>query len=176
MRFDLDVLLHKYLTFDDKKGRRDIQCLMFVEVKTFGAEITKQQRDTLSLFSQVLRNRHVNINSNRKGRHALNHIPPCSCLSIFKGKMVTLRMFGGHLLTLERDDPENSNSILWDYKPISKEQLVQLLSFEIDPDSFRAMDWRRRYSDFRSINSQMELKGFAWTLNQERGKHGKDKV
>src|SRR6187399_274333 len=65
VRFDCDVLLHRYCLVTDQKSSRNLQCLMFVEVKTYMAEPSDAQRDTLSLMSQVLRNRRPNMHQQK---------------------------------------------------------------------------------------------------------------
>ena len=151
VRFDLDILLHKYLVVADKRGPRSIQCMMFIEVKTFDAEPSIQQRDTLSLLSQVMRNRRTNIHRGKKGRHAMEHTPLAMAYSQMNQRWIRLRLFGGHLLQFSRNDPTDSDSIRWDTKPIDTEDLIGLLKFELDPDEpGRPMDWRRRYSSFES--------------------------
>lgn len=157
VRFDCDVLLHRYKTVEDKKSSRDIQCLMFIEVKTHGAMPTDAQRDTLSLFAQVLRNRRTNkhLKGKKHGLHAANHTPLTVAFSRLNNRRVTLKMFGGHLLRMSGNCPESSEWMSWDdarKSPegfITVEQLKQLLRFELDPDTLREVDWRRRYSDFR---------------------------
>lgn len=151
VRFDCDILLHRYLTPTDKKGVRDIQCVMFVEVKTFMGELTDSQQDTLSLFSQFLRNRKTNIHQKKRGKHVEEHTPYSKAYSNYLGKSVAVWAFGGHLLQLSDVDPEKSHRIKWDYKAISVDCLIQLLRFEVDPDSLRPIDWRRRYSNFKSV-------------------------
>lgn len=157
VRFDCDVLLHKYLTPTDKKGTRDIQCVMFIEVKMHGANVGEAQRDTLSMFSQVLLNRRPNIHGPKKGIHAKDHCPPSRCKSHILGREVSLHLFGGHLLQFEHESPGDSGWIAWDYKPINEEMLLKLLRFELNPHTLRPIDWRRRSSDHESHNSQMLL-------------------
>lgn len=149
VRFDCDVLLHKYLTLVDGRGTRALQAAMFIEVKTKGALLTTSQQDTLSMFSQVLRNRRRNIHSDRHGRHALDRITPSVVRSHASGKDVRMWLFGGHLLTLSGDDPSESRWMEWDRTHrISTEDLIGLLTFTIDPDTMRKIDWRRRYASF----------------------------
>jgi hypothetical protein len=157
VRFDIDILIHRYLMLNDKRGSREIQCLMFVEVKTYNAKPTTTQQDTLSLFSQVLRNRKTNMHRKRRGMHAEDHIAPTIAISRIRNKRVRLRMFGGHLLQLSNDDPTTSE-LRWDLKhKISIEQLVKLLRFELDPDNpTMPIDWRRRYSDFENWKKRCE--------------------
>lgn len=117
VRFDCDMILHQY-----KRGvSRDVQCLMFVEIKTFSSEMTPAQHDTLSLFSQLLRKQD-------------------GAMSPIAGRVVQVRMFGGHLLQLSHDDPTISAWMMWDNKPISVDQLIGLLRFDLNPDSLGVMD------------------------------------
>lgn len=153
VRFDLDILLHRYMFHTDKRGSRDIQAMMFIEVKTNGAVLTLAQRDTLSILSQCLRNRRRNINSDKKGLHLENHIPLAMAYSHVLRRKIALRLFGGHLLQLSGKGLKSSSIIMWDGKRIDVETFWKLIRFELDPDSLRKLDLRRRYSDF----SQKEL-------------------
>lgn len=155
VRFDCDILLHRYKVINDKKALadgvpRDIQCIMFVEVKCRGKDVDAYQRDTLSMFSQMLRNRRRNRHSDRHGLHASEHVPPAKIKSQLLGRKVAVWAFGGHLLQLERDLPEEG-WLLWDHRPIDVPTLLKLFRFEVDPDTLRKIDWRRRYSAFREM-------------------------
>lgn len=150
VRFDCDVLVHKYKVEIDKKSSRALQCLMFVEVKTYNADLDLPQQDTLSLMAQALRNRRRNKHHKKRGRHCEDHDPLALAFSWLKGHAVRLKMFGGHLLQLSGADPIMSDYMWWDHKPITRTQLVALLRMELDPDSLLPIDWRRRYSAFNS--------------------------
>ena len=155
VRFDCDILLHRYMLPADKKGTRLLQCIMFIEAKTHSGQLTLAQQDTLSMFNQVLRNRRRNIHRDKKGRHAQDHCPPCKCYSFANKMDVRLWMFGGHLLQLSGNDPEDSEVIKWDFKEIDVTTLIRIFRFELDPDDIeREIDWRRRYSAFRRAASQ----------------------
>jgi len=146
VRFDLDVLLHRYKFIQDGKGVRDIQCLMFVEVKTHMAKPSQSQIDTLSMLNQVLRNRKSNINSNH--RPQVTNQPDRVRSQLLK-RDVTLRMYGGHLLQLDKTSPDNSGKMLWDYKEITPSQLIGLLRFELNPDGpHLKLDHRRRSTNW----------------------------
>jgi hypothetical protein len=162
VRFDLDVLLHRYKLATDQKSTRCLQCLMFIEVKTRDAEPSACQRDTLSLMSQVLRNRRRNVCRDKRGRHAQDHAPLAMAFSWLLGRDVRIKMFGGHLLQLSGDDPPTSDRLRWDHRPISHANLIALLRFEIDPDSLLPIDWRRRY---RAFTDDVRL----WDDNPEGG-------
>tara|TARA_R110000868_G_scaffold116620_1_gene310243 strand:+ start:2972 stop:3568 length:597 start_codon:yes stop_codon:yes gene_type:complete len=143
VRFDLDILLHRYKFEVDGKGDRDIQCMMFVEVKTFMATPSPAQRDTLSMLNQVLRNRRVNINSRHRKQVADQ---PSRVESKLLNRDVCLRLYGGHLLQIDGSSPVNSSLMLWDNIPISSDQLIDLLLFVRNPDKPELLiDHRRRY-------------------------------
>jgi len=142
VRFDLDLLLHKYKTHEDGKGSREVQHLMFIEVKTNMASPSAAQTDTLSMLNQVLRNRRPNVNSRNRFQAEL---APVKVKSKMLGKMVTLKMYGGHLLQFDGTDPTNSTQMKWDGKDIDPSWLVDLLTFVRDPDRPKLkMDHRRR--------------------------------
>lgn len=145
VRFDLDVLIHRYLVPVDGFGKRDMQAMMFIEVKTNGANMTESQRDTLYTLNQVLRNRKPNINGDRDKYNAKDHVPLASCYSAIKKSKVSLRLFGGHLLRFDGNGPDDSATIVWNKMPINENQLCRLLRFELDPDDPRIkLDIRRR--------------------------------
>lgn len=155
VRFDCDVVLHRYLQKIDKAGTRDIQCLMLIEVKSRGADVAASQEDTLSMLSQVLRNRRRNRHQSKLGRHAEDRIAPCRTYSKKLRRKVTLWSFGIHLLQMAHDSPEDSEWMTWDRTtPIDQDRLLKILRFEIDPDTLRPIDWRRRYSAFNGRRSQ----------------------
>lgn len=158
VRFDCDVLVHKYKVAVDKKSTRDLQCLMFIEVKTHNADVDMAQKDTLSLLAQALRNRRRNKHRDKRGRHCGDHDPLAMAFSWLLGRSVRLRMFGGHLLRLSGADPLSSDRMWWDGKPITLDQLLALLRFELDPDSLHPIDWRRRYSTFDNRDSLFRLR------------------
>lgn len=157
VRFDLDVLLHRYMVKEDGIGKRDIQAMMFIEVKSFASDVTESQRDTIHLLNQVLRNRKPNINGDRNKWNAKDHVPLCKAFSTVKGREVALKLLGGHLLVFEGAGPDDSAWIEWDRKRISKQQLVKLLRFELDPDDPRILlDIRRRSKPLPLIDRDTE--------------------
>lgn len=157
VRFDLDVLLHKYKNVQDNKGDRTIQCMMFVEVKTHLAEPSDSQRDTLSLLNSVMRNRVRNIHSNPRKQMGGQ---PRKVYSQQRKAEVALFLFGGHLLRLSGTTPMNSEIIIWDNTQIDVQQLIELLKFERDPDRpLKKLDIRRRSRPFASMPMLFDLHG-----------------
>jgi hypothetical protein len=164
VRFDCDIMLHSYATCEDGRLDRTIQRLMFIEVKTFGAFPTAAQLDTLSLFSQVLRNRRTNIHRQKRGKHAEDHVPMAKAFSKIQNRDVCLKMYGGHLLQLSGDDPLNSESMTWDANPphwsgktIDIDALRKILRFELDPDTLLPVDDRRRSGPFQRQRKKQPL-------------------
>lgn len=155
--FDIDILLHRFRLAKDLKGEREIECMMFIEVKTFGAKPSISQRDTLSLLNQTLRNR----KRNRFGdpRRQVDCQLGLS-YSLAKRKEIRLRLLGGHLLQLSGADPGASEWMKWDNKHIDINTLVELMLFDRDPDNLGASreDWmRRRSAPFAALRSQPTL-------------------
>ena len=143
--FDCDQIIHRYKIHADRYGSRDVQAVMFIEVKTHGADVTPSQLDTLSMFAQVLRNGRQTPTSPKHGRHASNHVPPTAVYSKMLQKNVQLRLYGGHLLRMSGDTPDDSEWMEWDRKPITRSTLVKLLRFELEPHTLRPMSWRRHH-------------------------------
>lgn len=147
VRFDLDILVHRYMFLSDDKGVRDIQAMMFIEAKTNGAELDPSQHDTLRVLDQVFRNRKPNMHK-RKVKVQLPHMD--KAWSQLNG-WVDLRLFGGHLLQIEGQTP-NDGKMRWGWpgeeKEISSDQFVALLRFELDPDTLKPFDIRRRSGAF----------------------------
>lgn len=132
VRFDLDVLLHRYTFQSDGKGSRLIQAMMFIEVKTRGDKLSESQQDTLSLLNQVLRNRKMNMHAVPRPQVENR---PVKAFSRKNGREIQLRLFGGHLLQLSGLSPVDSDSIIWDWKwKLDQDRLIRLLKFELDPD------------------------------------------
>jgi len=149
VRFDLDVLLHKYKTCTDGKGSRDIQCMMFIEVKTYMATPSPAQSDTLYTLNQILRNRRPNIHSTPKWqiKGQMTRV-----WSKYLNRNTTLKLYGGHMLQMDGTFPDNSSMIMWDHQVIDERTLMELLRFERDPDRIemqldhrrRSCSWKRR--------------------------------
>ena len=157
VRFDIDILLHRYKTMGDRKGNRIVEFMMFIEVKTFGAELSMSQQDTLSLLNQVLRNRKKNMHS--KPRMQVGEQPGL-LYSRAKHTDVPLRLLGGHLLQLDKSSPDDSAWMKWDNKTIDQATLVDLMLFDRDPDRLNAdkKDWmRRRSQPFAKMGKPPEL-------------------
>jgi hypothetical protein len=139
-----DLWVHHYKT---DRGR-DFQCIMLVELKTFGAELDKYQRDTLLIVNQILRNRRQTPTSTPISQAGT---APLKVNSHIAQRRVVLKAFGVHVLRLSADTPDNSEWMQWDKARfgqggfIDREQLVKLLRFELDPDTLGPLDLRRHH-------------------------------
>lgn len=141
---DSDLWVHK---FGSRKSRvegwnRDIQYLMMVEVKTFGKAVEAPQRDKLNAIDAVLRTKPW------KEQRELGQLMPGHpqnvrrVHSLIAGKPVRLICHGVHVLRMDDETPGTSSWLLWDDRPISREQLEGLLRYDIDPDSLRLLEHR----------------------------------
>jgi len=144
--YDCDFIIHRYKTYTDKKTKlsRELQCIMIVEVKTYGAVASLSQKDTLWTISQFLRNR-------RKTKQKKTEIqadnPPAKIRSLVLNRDIEVRAYGVHTLTFEKTGPQNSKWIKWDGKKIiTEKQLIKLLRFDLDPDTLRKIDFRRHHA------------------------------
>lgn len=140
--YDVDLLGTLWIahTYKDKNYGKDLQFLMAIEVKTFGAEPDPAQRDTLNILGQVMRNRKET--PNKKNPYIQMNPILNEVWSTLSKKRIRIKLFGTHLLQFSGAGPEDSNYILWDRKKINIDQLIKLLKFKIDPDILRPLDLR----------------------------------
>jgi len=133
---DSDVVVHRYKAEVDGVGTRDMQAIMQIEVKTSMSQPKPSQLDTLMR------------------------------LNMFRGDLAALgcrlRHYGVAVLVLEQTTPDDSEHMLWArypagtceeaflggvrirwrdmvVRPINREQLVDLLRFELHPDTLAPM-------------------------------------
>lgn len=126
--YDCDLICHHYKV----DHNRTVQCLMIIEVKTNGSLPAKSQKDTLNILSQVIRNRRSN--RNKRIRYQIEN-RPSRVYSTLQNKWMPIRLFGAHLLRLEKNSPLDSTWMEWDRRmKISISDLEGLLKFELDPD------------------------------------------
>ena len=141
---DTDMWVHK---FAKRRGRipgwdRDVQYLMKIEVKTNRAEVKPAQWDTIHLIDNLLRTKPW-----KEQRIAGQLIPGHpqnirEVLSPVAGKPVRVICHGYHVLRMSHETPSVSDWLLWDERPVTVKQLIQILRYELDPDSLRPMEHR----------------------------------
>lgn len=136
---DSDLWCHKYFAHVDRNGTRDVQCLMLIEVKEFGADISETQQDTLHIINQVLRNR----------RQINEYWSECSIRkahSLRNKRAVDIWSFGVHVLRVPGDGTFMQwHRMTWDKHQIGHEQLERILRFELDPDTLEEISFRRHH-------------------------------
>lgn len=141
---DVDYIFHRFLTHEDGRGTRDLQYWMIVETKTFCADMDDAQRDTLLIADNVLRT-HPRKRERNAGRftngHSENPIPVRRVIGSGSRNVI---LFGVHKLRMNGACPASSTWWTWDDKPITYNQLVSLLRFELHPDTLKGDMARRR--------------------------------
>jgi hypothetical protein len=141
---DTDMWVHK---FGQRRTRvpgwdRDIQYLMKIEVKTNGADITAAQRDDINLIDNLLRTKpwkEHRVNGQLVPGH------PQNVREVFSkraGKKIRVICHGYHILRMSHETPGCSEWLLWDGREVTKEQVVRILRYELDPDSLRPLEHR----------------------------------
>jgi len=130
---DIDFIVHKYHQHSDKCGTRLVEMMMVVELKCHGAEPTDQQIDTLGIFHQLVQNRRKTPTKPKVGMRAQEQKRLVKAYSYMKRTEVPVWCFGAHFLILSGTTPDDSDVITWDGAEITREQVIRLLKFELDP-------------------------------------------
>ena len=145
---DCDYWIHRFKIH----GNREVQCLMLVELKTNGSDLSAAQRDTLHIVDQVMRNRRQ---TPTKTLVRESGTAPLRVKSSFLMASVNVRLYGVHTLVFSGLGPDDSNSIRWDRKEIDPDMLTKLLAFDLDPDTLRPMDFRSHHA--KQAHSELPL-------------------
>lgn len=143
---DVDLHLHVYNTPVDGIGTREIQGLMYLEVKSRGGSVPSSQLDTLSK---------INATISRKPRQFCRE---------------TLRHFGVSILFMSGTTPDDSEELKWgrfdekrlNVQPITKTQLFQLMRFDIHPDSLLPQPFRRHHKTQQILQMVHAPLGFTY--------------
>ncbi len=137
--YDIDYIVHRCKT----EYGRDKQLMMFVEVKTRCSQVMDSQRDTLYMASQLTQNRKMNEalrNDRTKWNSAILKgwsSGITQVYSSFTEKYVDVLHFGFFQLQFSGLGPDDSDSIMWNRKPIDADTLTKILAFDIDPVRFQ---------------------------------------
>lgn len=141
---DLDYINHCYKI----DHNRECQYLMYIEIKTHKSKLSESQEDTLYLVNQFMRN-DKHTSGKRRKRHLDNR--PDKAWSTLLKKNITVRAFGIHILTFENNSPDDSLWIKWDNTIINTDILLQLIKFEIHPDTLKPMDLRKHHKKQKTL-------------------------
>lgn len=133
---DVDMIFHKYQVWNDCVGDRTVKLMMDVEVKTFGAVPDEKQRETLYFRHQIL--------CTKQPRY-----------STFLKRDVSFWHFGIFVLVMHGGArPDGCDGIDWMQfdtggiltpRKITVDELVDLLRFDIRPDTFEPVNLRRHH-------------------------------
>jgi hypothetical protein len=111
---DVDLVVHRHFP-------RNTQLLMLVEQKAFNAVVGFAQRDTLLILHQLL------------------SVANGGWVRTQRGEQAQVMYFGLHILTLSHRTPQTSQTILWNDFPVSLDELIRILRFDIDPRTVRKL-------------------------------------
>lgn len=142
---DQDYWVRQYITNGDKT----YQMIMFVEVKTRSAEVTRSQRDFLHVVNQLMSNRQ---DTPTKKEPFFTSKKTRKVWSSYLNKVVSLRAYGAFVLTFENVGPKDSSWMKWNKRVIDENQLTSLLSFKIDPVTFEEIDLRSHHRTIRNLS------------------------
>jgi hypothetical protein len=157
---DTDLWVHKFGSREThhRGVNRDYQYIMMVEIKCNGADLNGPQRDTLMNINHILRTKALRTVRNEGKFFDGNPDYTTYVQGHIAGKPIQLHAYGVHKLRMSGHTPDDSKWLTWDDKPITRIQLLQILSFEIHPDSLRPMEDRthRRKVNRPSLLDDME--------------------
>lgn len=148
---DVDFLIHEYMTpLRDSIGTRELQFMMHIETKTRNGIPDESQKDTL--HKEHVMKKGTKWITNKRGRQQVRH-------------------HGVAILSMSGECPSTSNTINWGrfsnsesceitFSQISESQLLDLMTFRRDPDTFAEIDFRRHHKTSRIIKAEVEPLGF----------------
>lgn len=143
---DVDLIVHVYKTPVDAVGTREVQSLMFLEVKTRGGELLMHQQDTLKK------------------------------LNWFRGIKNGVRHFGVSVLKMSGTTPIKSQNIWWGrfkndslaYRKIDVATLIELLKFNMHPDNLGRRPFRRHHKTQTIVEQETTPLGFVCDLKKTK--------
>lgn len=147
---DVDFLIHQYMTTVDAMGSREIQQIMHIETKSRGGVPDFAQVDTL--FKEHLM---------KVGKKKINQ--------------QQVRHYGVSVLSMSGTSPENSDHLRWGrfrikgvlrFRIIRTQTLVDLLTFRIDPDTLKPIDYRRHHKTRVVERIEQTPLGFEMTVHE----------
>lgn len=144
---DVDTFVHRYLTCVDRQGTRDVQPMMEIEVKTRSGNLTQSQLDTY------------------RKKHA-------TTIPHLKWNGQTLVNYGVSFVRMDGTTPTDSQWLKWGrftrssafdvaWHDINVDQLVQLLRFDLNPNTLAANSFRRHHATRKVLISEATPLGFV---------------
>jgi hypothetical protein len=153
---DSDLWVQRYGTRPRRSGvDRDTMHLMLVEIKTNARDLDASQRDLLYAVDQLLRTNGWK-EERAGGRFRQGHPQNARLVySYIAGRQVQIICHGVHKLRLSGSTPNDSDSIIWDKRPITVEQMVALLRYDLNPDSLRPIEHYRSHKGWPQPPEQL---------------------
>lgn len=145
---DKDLVCHRYKT----ASARSLQCIMFVEFKAYGRDLSDVQRDTMLLLDQLIRT--TKTTPTKRGRMNAG-TATCRAYSHMAKRAVGVRAYGYHLVRMSGRTPDTSEWVMWDKTLVTVDVLEQILRFDLDPDTLRPIDFRVHHK--KSANMVLPL-------------------
>jgi hypothetical protein len=143
---DVDSFIHRYLTCVDRQGTREVQPMMEIEVKTRSGNLTASQIDTY------------------RKKHA-------TTIPHLKWNGQWLVNYGVSFVRMDGTSPVDSQSMMWGrfkrsslteiaWHEIVLEQLIDLLRFELNPDTLAKNSFRRHHKTRKVLVCEETPLGF----------------
>jgi hypothetical protein len=144
---DVDTFIHRYLTRVDAQGTRELQPMMEIEVKTRSGSLTESQLDTY-------RKKHATV------------------IPFLKWRGQLLVNYGVSFVRMDGTSPEDSTWFKWGrfnrsesfdihWHDITIGKLIQLLRFDLNPDTLSENTFRRHHKTNRVVVSEKTALGFV---------------
>lgn len=146
---DADMIFHRWKANVDGLGTRRVQLAMWVEVKTFGAELTESQHETLFFHHQSLSTQGKTVS-----------------VKTLRGDVRAFWHFGVYVLRLPGAEPDETGCIWgvfnpdgtitwWESMAPHLKSLNELLRFDLRPDRPIERISLRRHHKTRRIERQV---------------------
>ncbi len=125
---DIDWIWHQWLASCDTIGDRTINHILLIEEKSHGADLSPSERDVMFLIDQVLRK------------------TTTQRLTTLRGDRVNVRIWGYFKLRYSGETILSSNTVWWNKRIITVDQLEEILRFEVDPRTMQPRSDRRHHT------------------------------
>lgn len=148
---DVDLIFHRYLSPSETGQKREIQALMYLEVKTRNGDLNPSQKDTLFKHHRFC----YDIQSGKAKVQEIN------------GNKVI--HFGYSIIKLSGTYPGDSQVMYWgrftqdmqiSYRIIDEKTLTSLLRFDIHPQSFCVKPFRLHHKERQVVERITTPLGF----------------
>lgn len=155
---DVDTIVHHYRVHEDYLGIREVQMLLHLEIKSFGAVPRASQRNTLFFQHQALYDCIRNKVRNQSVRDSFTGLP------------VALWHFGVSFVSHETDSIANCENVNYGrfdakgdiaWQTISREEFLQILEFRRRADSLKPMKIGRHHVEKKTVVREREPLGFV---------------